>query len=367
MSANTEFHALPVATVQKEAGGAVSITFDIPVEKAPLFAFKPGQHVAIRHMSGGEELRRNYSICAGPGESLRIAVKQISDGRFSTWANSELRPGMLLELMPPTGRFVLPVPKEASPRRILAVAAGAGITPILGIAKQALETERHTHVSLVYGNRSVDSILFGEEIENLKDRHLGRLDVVHVLSRDEATEVPLLQGRITGDKMRELSRSLIDPKSAAHIFICGPGSMIKDVRDALVDMGIEKAKIHHEFFAPGGGAYRKQTAAAEAGASRTASGSDAASEVVAILDGARTRFELEKGESVLAGALRAGVKAPYSCTGGMCSTCRARIVEGSAEMAINYSLEPWEVEKGFVLTCQSHPTSKRLVVDYDAM
>ncbi|MBV1696382.1 MAG: 2Fe-2S iron-sulfur cluster binding domain-containing protein [Hyphomicrobiales bacterium] len=363
MSAKTEFHALPIASVRREAGGAIAVTFAIPSEKSALFAFEPGQHIAIRHMEGAEELRRNYSICAGPGEPLRIAIKSVDDGRFSRWACATLAPGMTLDVMPPTGRFTLPAPAESAPRRILLIAAGSGITPILGITRKALLDEPSTHVTLVYGNRSAEHAIFGEEIEDLKDRYLGRFEVIHVLSQDAATEMPLLQGRITGEKIRALAAGLIDPTLADHIFLCGPGTMIREVRDALFALGVAKSRVHHEFFAPGGGAYRAPARAA----APAAFPAGPAAELVAVLDGARHIIAMTKGETVLTAALRAGLKAPYSCTGGMCSTCRARIVEGAATMAVNYSLEPWEIEKGFVLTCQAVPTSAKLVVDYDAM
>lgn len=363
MSAKTEFHALPIASVRREAGGAIAVTFAVPPHKAPLFAFMPGQHIAIRHMDGAEELRRNYSICAGPGEPLRIAIKSVEDGRFSRWACATLAPGMTLDVTPPAGRFTLPAPADNARRRILLIAAGSGITPILGLTRQALLHEPATHVTLVYGNRSAEHVIFGEEIEDLKDRFIGRFEVINVFSQNAATETPLLQGRITGEKVRALAAGLIDPASAQHIFLCGPGTMIRDVRDTLFALGAEKTRVHHEFFAPGGGAYRTPARTAPAAAAPAAP----AAELVAVLDGTRHAVPIAKGETVLAAALRAGLKAPYSCTGGMCSTCRARIVEGAAAMALNYSLEPWEIEKGFVLTCQATPTSAKLIVDYDAM
>jgi ring-1,2-phenylacetyl-CoA epoxidase subunit PaaE len=274
--------------------------------------------------------------------------------------------------MPPAGRFILPE-SDGSPRHIVAFAAGAGITPILAIVKHALARERETSLTLIYGNRMPQSILFREELEDLKDRHLGRFTLLHVLSRNEETSAPLFEGRIDAAKVRTFAARLFRPAEVAHVFLCGPGSMIKEARNTLIELGLPRARIHHEFFAPAGEAYRgrkappPQPSPPTEMASAAPSANTQGTEAIAILDGIRHRFTVPPGERVVDAALAAGIRVPYSCKGGMCCTCRARLIEGEAEMATNYSLEPWEIERGFILTCQAMPKSQRLVVDYDQM
>jgi ring-1,2-phenylacetyl-CoA epoxidase subunit PaaE len=360
MATAADFHPLCIASAEHVAGDALVLTFDVPATLQLTFAFKAGQHVALRAMVGGEELRRNYSICVRPGEPLRVAIKRVADGNFSSWAHATLKAGMAIDVMPPAGRFVLAAPIAA--RSIVLFAAGSGITPCLGIARQALEHETATRVTLVYGNRGRDSTMFAEDLEALKDTHLGRFELIHLLSRDGEAEIDLLAGRITADKVRALGERLIDYASAERIFICGPGSMIKDAREALFTLGVARETVQHEFFAAGGGAHRTPStkpAAALSGISGI--------EAIAILDDVRHRLVVQPGETLLAAALRSGLKPPYSCAGGMCATCRAKIVEGKTEMLLNYSLEPWEMERGFVLTCQAVPKSAKVVVDWDAM
>lgn len=361
MALPAEFHTLSLASAEPGPGDALVLVLDVPAALAGAFAFKPGQHIALRHVFDGEEVRRNYSICAGPGERLRVAIKRVEGGRFSTWAHANLKAGMQVDVMPPSGRFVLPR-SEAASRRIVAFAAGSGITPVLGIIRQALAHERGTYVTLVYANRSRHATMFAEELEALKDRYLDRFELIQTFTADDV-DGALLEGRITGEKVRALGEKMIEYAGAEHIFLCGPGSMIKEARAALMGLGIAAERIHHEFFAAGGGAYQKRAAPKTPAKEPVAGGR----EVVVILDGVRHRLAPAQGQPVLEAALAAGVKAPYACAGGMCCTCRARIVEGKAEMIQNYSLEPWELEKGFVLTCQAVPTTQRLVIDYDAM
>jgi ring-1,2-phenylacetyl-CoA epoxidase subunit PaaE len=253
----------------------------------------------------------------------------------------------------------------------VAFAAGAGITPIIAMVRQVLEREPAAGVTLVYGNRALESVMFREELEDLKDRHLGRFTLLHVLSRNEESSTPLLEGRITADKVRALAATLFDPAGVAHVFLCGPGSMIKETRTALLELGVPRERVHHEFFAAGGGAYRGKAAPAteQAAAARSFAVEERGegTEAVAILDGMRHRFTVPPGGNVVDAALAAGIRVPYSCKGGMCCTCRARLVEGEAAMTVNYSLEPWEIARGFILTCQAVPKTDRIVVDYDAM
>jgi ring-1,2-phenylacetyl-CoA epoxidase subunit PaaE len=381
-----DFQPLRIVEVKRETPEAISVTLEVPEAQREAFRFRPGQHLAVRTRLGGEEQRRTYSICCGPDEdTLRIAIKRVAEGRFSNWANDTLEPGGTLEAMPPAGRFILPG-ADGKPRHIVAFAAGAGITPVLAMIKHALAREPATNVTLVYGNRTPDSILFREELEDLKDRHLGRFTLLHVLSRNEESSAPLFEGRITADKVEAFAATLFKPADVAHYFLCGPGSMIKGVRNALFALGVPRERVHHEFFAPVGGAQgqtpadRGQTPTSSLGkrqARRGVSnpippaGADpiprAGTEVIAVLDGIRHHFTVPPGGHVVDAALAAGIRVPYSCKGGMCCTCRAKLVEGNVEMTLNYSLEPWEIERGFVLTCQAVPKSDRIVVDYDQM
>ncbi|MFM9846172.1 MAG: 2Fe-2S iron-sulfur cluster-binding protein [Hyphomicrobiaceae bacterium] len=361
-----DYHALRIAEVRHETSDAISVAFEVPEALKPLFASRPGQHLGVRATIGGEEQRRSYSIWSRPDESLpRVAIKRVEGGLFSVWARNTLAAGQMLDVLPPTGRFVLPS-GDGARRHILAFAAGSGITPVMAMIGHALAHEPETRFTLVYGNRSPQTILFREQLEDLKDRHLDRFTLLHTLTRNDESTAPLLQGRITADKVGALMRSVIHPADIAHVFLCGPGSMIKDVRNALFALGMPRDRVHHEFFAAGGGAYRKPVAPTSAPPqSRVAS--EAVAEVTAILDGMRHHFSVPAGSHVVDAAIAAGIRVPYSCKGGMCCTCRARVVEGAAIMTTNYSLEPWEIDKGFILTCQAVPTTPRLVIDYDQM
>ncbi len=358
-----DFHSLRVAAVRPEADALV-VTLDVPPAAAETFRFKPGQHLALRATLAGEDLRRTYSICSAIGEPLRIAIKRVDGGRFSTWAAANLRAGATLDVMPPSGRFTLPE-HSGKPRNIVAFAAGSGITPVIAMIRHALATEPKSRITLVYGNRGHDTILFAGELEDLKDRHLDRFEIVHLLTRDDDVEAPLFLGRITPEKVRALGERLIDYKATDHVLLCGPGSMIKDVRNELIARGVPAARIHHEFFSSPG-VPRADTAPPKP-VETPAALAGKSIDVTLVLDGVRRRIAAKSGQKVLDAALESGVKVPYSCAGGMCSTCRARVVEGTASMAVNYSLEPWETDKGFVLTCQAVPTSEKIVIDYDAM
>jgi len=362
-----DYHRLTIAEVKQETSEAISVRFQIPTALAPLFRFQPGQHLGVRAEIDGQEQRRSYSICSGPGEAgLRIAIKRIADGRFSHWASATLAAGATLEVMPPAGRFVLPA-CQGETRHLVALAAGAGITPILAMLRHALATEPATRFTLLYGNRSPESTLFRQELEDLKDRHLDRFTLLNVLSRNDETSAPLLEGRLSGDKVRAFAGSLFKPTEIAHFFLCGPGSMIKETRNALFALGVPRERVHHEFFAPGGGAYRAAAAPSRPAAPDTAPGPSGGTQAIAILDGIKHAFVVPRGGHVVDAALAQGIRVPYSCKGGMCCTCRAKVIEGEARMTTNYSLEEWEIARGFILTCQAVPTSDRLVVDYDQM
>ena len=354
------FHALTITDVRHETPDAVSIAFAVPEKLRRLFDFVPGQYLTLKTEVGKQELRRTYSICSGLDEGeLRVAVKQVDGGRFSAFANSNLAPGQAIEVMPPLGAFGI-APDPAAQRVYVGLACGSGITPILSIIKSMLEREPQSRFILLYGNRTTASILFREALDDLKDRYLDRLSIFHVLSR-ELQDLEALNGRLDGDKIALLLGRLIDIAAIDHVFVCGPGSMPDESLVCLQALGIPAERIHLERFTPtldGAAPAASVTAAA-------AKPAQPAAEAEITLDGSRHRFPVAAGESVVDAALRAGLELPYSCRGGMCCTCRAKIVEGSAEMVTNYSLEPWEIEAGFTLTCQARPTSPRLVLDYD--
>jgi ring-1,2-phenylacetyl-CoA epoxidase subunit PaaE len=343
--------------VRREAPDAVSVAFHVPPDLAADYAFAPGQYLTLRATIEGEDMRRSYSICSGPDDSeLRVAVKRVEGGPFSTWVNTALHTGDEIDVMTPTGRFgIRHVPGEA--RTHVGIAAGSGITPILSIVRGILAREPRSRFFLFYGNRSTADVLFREALAELKDRFMGRLSVFHVLSQEEQ-DLAALNGRLDGNKVRLLLRSLVPASAVDHVFICGPEGMAVDVGAALVDLGIAPDKVHVERFVSAlGGRPRAKPAVIAA---------DAPSRVATLIfDGKRRDVPVADGEAILDAALRAGVDLPYACKGGMCATCRAKVVSGAAAMEVNYSLEPWELNAGFVLTCQARPTSDRIVVDYD--
>jgi ring-1,2-phenylacetyl-CoA epoxidase subunit PaaE len=351
------FHRLAVSDLRREAADAVSLTFAIPKELEEDYRFSPGQYLTLRTMMDGEEVRRSYSICSGPDDGeLRIAVKKVDGGAFSSWAADELRRGDELDVMTPTGRFgVAPAGDEA--RVYVGFAAGSGITPILSIVKGALAREPNSRFFLFYGNRSTGGMLFREALEDLKDRFMQRLSVFHVISGEEQ-DVPILYGRLDGEKVRVLLRSLVPAASVDHVFVCGPVGMSEDIEVTCRDIGIAANRIHVERFVSEFGGKPRPKAIVPADSPPKAF-------AALIIDGKRREVPVAEGEAILDAALRAGVDLPFACKGGMCSTCRAKLVEGAAQMEVNYSLEPWELKKGFILTCQARPTTDRVVVDYD--
>jgi ring-1,2-phenylacetyl-CoA epoxidase subunit PaaE len=357
MSHTPRFHRLAVSELRRETPDAVSLTFAIPNELEEDYRFSAGQYLTLRTTMDGEEVRRSYSICSGPDDGeLRIAVKKVDGGAFSSWAADELKCGDVLDVMTPTGRFgVASEPTEA--RIHVGFAAGSGITPILSIVKGVLALEPNSRFFLFYGNRSTGGMLFRETLEELKDRFIERLSVFHVISGEEQ-DIPILHGRLDGEKVRVLLRSLVGTESIDHLFICGPSGMSEEIEATCRDIGIPSDRIHVERFVSEFGGKPRPKMVVPAGAPPKAL-------AALIIDGKRREVPVAEGEAILDAALRAGVDLPFACKGGMCSTCRARLVEGKAQMEVNYSLEPWELEKGFILTCQARPTSDRVVVDYD--
>ena len=376
----TEMTPLTVVDIRRETATTVSLTLAVPAAQREAFRFKPGQFINVRARIDGEDLQRTYSLCSAPSdEHLRIAIKRIPGGHFSVWANESMRPGMTLDALPPQGRFMLREPdpahdRDENPPHILALAAGAGITPVISILRHGLKHRPTTRFTLVYGNRNIDDIIFREELEALKDRYVERLTLLHVLSATGQPDTPLLEGRINAAKIEAMGRRLFRAEDVAQAFVCGPGDMIRDTRNALIALGLPRERVQHEFFATAGvprqesrPASRRQTLPPNGDASSTPLAGEGSAEIVAMLDGARRAFLSRPGESVVEAALRAGIPVPYACKGGMCCTCRARLIEGTATMRVNYSLEAWEIERGFLLTCQAVATSPRLVVDYDQL
>lgn len=359
MSHTPKFHRLAIRDLRRETSDAVSMTFAIPDDLAQDYAFAPGQYLTLRAMLDGEEVRRSYSICSSPDDhELRIAVKKVDGGAFSSWALDELKSGDELDVMTPTGRFgVAHAPEEA--RVHVGFAAGSGITPILSIVRGILAREPDSRFFLFYGNRTTNGILFRQTLEELKDRFMGRLSVFHVLSQEEQ-DLPILHGRLDRDKVNVLLRAMVPAAAVDHVFVCGPIAMSEEIEASCISLGIPAERIHVERFVSefGGKPRPKVAIAPEAPPKAIAS---------LIVDGKRKDVPIAEGEAILDAALRAGMDLPYACKGGMCSTCRAKIVEGETTMDVNYSLEPWELEAGFVLTCQAHPVSERVVVDYDQM
>jgi len=357
MSLTPKFHRLAVDELRLETSDAVSMTFAIPEDLAGDYAFAPGQYLTLRTMMDGEEVRRSYSICSSPDDhELRIAVKKVDGGAFSSWALDQLKSGDELDVMTPTGRFgVAHAPEQA--RIHVGFAAGSGITPIMSIIRGILAREPKSRFFLFYGNRTASGILFRQALEELKDRFMGRLSVFHVLSQEEQ-DLPILYGRLDSDKVSILLRAMVPAQAVDHVFICGPVAMSEEIAATCIELGVVADHVHVERFVSGlGGKPRpKPIVAPETPPKAIAA---------LIVDGKRKDVPLVDGESVLDAALRAGMDLPYACKGGMCSTCRAKVIEGEARMDVNYSLEPWDLKAGFVLTCQAHPVSDRITIDYD--
>ena len=351
------FHALRVADVRRETADTVSVAFDVPAELTEAYAFAPGQHLTVRMPAsdGGEEVRRSYSICSGLDDGeLRVAVKNVPGGIFGAYACERLRPGDALDVMTPIGRFTTAL-DPAAERAYLGIAAGSGITPVISLVRSVLVREPKSRFTLLYGNRGPSSVIFREALEDLKDRYLDRLQVIHVFSREQQA-APLFNGRITGDKIRAMATTLLDLPSYDEVFICGPEPMTLDVRDTLVELGVDPLHVHLELF--GSTTPTAPRVHHETGQRR---------HITYVWNGVKTEVEAHPDDTVLEAGELAGLDLPYSCRGGVCSTCRAKLLDGTVTMDRNYALEPWETEAGFVLTCQSHPTTDSLTVDYDAV
>lgn len=355
------FHPLRVKKVEQETEDCVAIEFDVPAELKEAFRFTQGQNLTIRKVLNGEELRRNYSICTSPFDNkLKVAVKKVEGGLFSTWAAEELKAGDVLDVLPPTGKFYTEL-YPSQRKSYVAFAAGSGITPILSIIKTTLLIEPQSSFTLVYGNRSKASIIFKEELEALKDKFIDRFRIYHILSR-EKTDALINQGRIDTEKLDLLFDKVIDLKRSDEFFLCGPEEMIFCVKNYLTEKGVATEKIHFELFTVPG---QKQTTTNQKPQTTNDSGPKAKINIK--VDGILFDFDLPyENESILDAALKHGADLPYACKGGVCTTCKAKLLQGKVTMDVNWGLEPDEVEKGYVLTCQSHPQSETIFLDFDA-
>lgn len=356
------FHPLRVTDIRRETDDTVSIAFDIPAEQRERFHFEAGQYLTLRTTLDGEEVRRSYSLCSAPSEGeWRVAVKQVENGRFSTWANTGLSVGDTLEVMPPQGRFTRHG-EGGTAGHVVLFAAGSGITPVLSILKETLQSDGRTRVTLFYANRKLTDVIFLEELENLKNRYLDRLSIHYVFSREPQAS-DLFEGRIDGPKCHRFLDRFVPDAAAGEYFICGPEDMIHTVRAALTERGIAEGRIHFELFTTPAG---PMDAAEEQKVADTPTNTASVSRVKVQLDGRVYSFELPyNGQAILDASMQTGADLPFSCKGGVCCTCRAKLVTGEVHMDINYALEPWEVEQGFILTCQSHPRSEEIFVDFD--
>ncbi len=353
------FHKLKIKEVRPETEECVSVALELPEELTEGFQFIPGQYLTFRTNIAGEEVRRSYSICTSPEEKdLRVAIKKVPQGRFSTYANEQLQAGDELEVMSPMGNF-LANPDPLAEKHYLAFAAGSGITPIMAILKSVLAQEPKSNFTLFYGNRQSESIIFREELEGLKNQYLGRLSIHHLLSREQMGS-DLFYGRIDAEKCRTFFEKLIDLKEVDEVFLCGPEGMIHTVSEELRKRGVSNEQIHFELFTTANGVSPVRKKFSE-------SNSKEATEVRIQLDGEILEFSVENREiPLLDAALRAGADLPYSCKGGVCSTCRAKLEEGEVKMLVNYALEPDELEAGYILSCQALPITDKIAINFDA-
>jgi ring-1,2-phenylacetyl-CoA epoxidase subunit PaaE len=356
------FHPLRVRTVEPETREAVIVSFDVPDALRTVFGFTQGQYLTLRTDVDGQDLRRSYSICAGVDDGeLRVGVRKVKGGVFSNWINEHLRPGDTVNVMAPQGRFFVPLDRAAQ-RHHVGIAGGSGITPILSIMKTVLAREPLSRFTLIYGNRQLQSTMFKEEIEDLKNRYMTRLVLHHVFS-DEHTDAPLNQGRMSRDKIGDFLTSVVPASHIDQVYVCGPFQMNDEAEAALLTAGVPEERIHIERF---GVALAAAGNSADAIMHEAKPGDAAQATITIIRDGLRREIKFYKGQpSILDAASAAGLEVPYSCTSGVCGTCRAKVIEGEVRMERNFALDKKEVASGFVLTCQAHPLTERVVLSFD--
>ena len=351
----SQFHPLLVTDIHHTIRDAVVLT--LKPEDPEAFAFTQGQYLTFKQDFDGTELRRNYSICAGLDDGeLKVGIKRVDGGAFSTYANTELKVGDTLHAMPPQGKFFTAIEPEVA-KNYLGFAGGSGITPVLSILKTVLKREPNSTFTLVYANRAVNTIMFREELEDLKNHYMGRLTVIHIL--ESGQDMELFEGRIDQAKCDALFKHWIQINNIDTAFICGPEPMMLAIAEALKTNGLTDEQIKFELFSESqqGRLAKQEMAKRSEGQKGT--------EITVIIDGARRSFTMQKGQSVLEAALENGQEAPFSCKAGVCSTCMGKVLEGEVEMISNHALEDYEVERGYVLTCQSYPLSDTLTIDYD--
>ncbi len=350
-----DYHTLTVAEVEPLTDESVAITFDVPPSLGDTFSFLPGQHIAVRAVIAGEDVRRTYSVCAAPADrKLRVGVKRIPGGVFSTYATEQLRPGDQLDVAPPYGDFTIE-PEPYASRHYGAIAAGSGITPVLSMIAAVLGTEQESRFTLLFGNRSSSSIMFLEELEGLKDRYPDRFHLIHVLSQ-EAQIIPLLSGRLDETRLAALFATVLDPLTIDSWYLCGPFELVESARTALATSGVDPAAIHDELF------FAQPTPVTPPAATDP----DTGITVDFTLDGRTSSVSVDpEGPPILTYALAERRDTPFSCRGGMCTTCKARVIDGKATMDLNFALTDEDLEKGYILTCQAHPASDELTITYD--
>jgi ring-1,2-phenylacetyl-CoA epoxidase subunit PaaE len=362
MTASALFHPLTVRAIEPDTDEAVIVSFDVPPALRDVFAFNQGQYLTLRTEVDGADLRRSYSICAGIDDNeLRVGVRKVAGGVFSNWINQRLKPGDEVQVMPPQGRFFVPL-DPAAHRHYLGVAGGSGITPILSIMKTVLGREPQARFTLIYANRAAKSTMFKEEIEDLKNRHMARLVLHHVFSGED-TELPLHSGVMDRAKLAEFLGRLVDARRIDHAFVCGPYQMNDEAEAALLAAGVGEERIHIERFGVAPQAAGQAVGAVEHEAKP---GDAERARIVIVRDGLKREFDFSKDDpSILDAASSAGLEVPFSCTSGVCGTCRARLVEGQVRMTRNFALDKADLAAGFVLTCQAHPLTDRVVLSFD--
>ncbi|MQA21460.1 1,2-phenylacetyl-CoA epoxidase subunit PaaE [Rugamonas rivuli] len=355
----SKFHPLTVSQVRNETRDTIAVTFAVPPELQDSFKFQQGQHLTLRAHIADEDVRRSYSICSAVQDgALRVAIKRTQGGLFSSWANDTIKPGVTLEVMPPMGHFNVPL-DAANRKHYLAFAAGSGITPILSIIKTTLAAEPHSRFTLFYGNRASSSVIFKDELSDLKDTYMERLKLAYVMSREQQ-DIELFNGRITKDKAAQFLKYWVRPEDIDVAFICGPEDMMHGVSEALQEAGVAKSQIKIELFAASIPKHQHKPRAIDPQAGRHET------EVTVIMDGNATSFTMDQDkESLLDAGLKAGIDMRYSCKGGVCSTCRCKLLEGQVDMDVNYALEDYEIARGYVLSCQSFPITDKVVIDFD--
>ncbi|HOZ51404.1 MAG TPA: phenylacetate-CoA oxygenase/reductase subunit PaaK [Chitinophagaceae bacterium] len=354
------FNLLKVKDIRHETNSCISLSLEIPTELKDVYHYEAGQYITFKTHLNNEELRRSYSLCSSPLENdYRVAIKQVEGGKFSNYAATSIKKGDMIEVMTPMGNFTVDIDKN-NKKNYMAFVAGSGITPVMSLIKTILALEPNSSFTLVYGNQNLQSIIFKEEIESLKNKYMNRLQVIHILSR-ERLETEINNGRVNQDKCVQIFKGLIDLKKMNHFFLCGPEEMIMSVKDYLLSQQVDEKLIHFELFTTG-----IQTARADWKESHQTETEKLCTVTIKIDDRTYDIKLAYGGDNILDAALKSGADLPYACKGGVCCTCRAKVMEGEVEMEVNYALEKDEVEQGFVLTCQAHPKTDKVFIDFDA-